>query len=85
MNYYLNEVIYQMDPNRRVSESERCKNMKDYAWKSVRVICKFFLKALKISNLVTTDFKPLPDLEEIVKLLNNNEEQAKPTIKPVII
>lgn len=36
-----------MDPNRRISDSDRCKNLKDYVWKSVRVISKFMLKELK--------------------------------------
>lgn len=42
--------------------------MKDYSWKSVRVIAKFFLRELKITNLISND-KPLPNLEELTEVV----------------
>ncbi|CAD8168103.1 unnamed protein product [Paramecium pentaurelia] len=79
LNYYLNEVFYQLDQTRKIQDNERCKNLKDYAWKSVRVISKYLLKELKITNLITQDLKPLPNLEDIVENLKNagNEMTAE--------
>ncbi|CAD8062524.1 unnamed protein product [Paramecium sonneborni] len=101
LNYYLNEVFYQLDQSRKIADNERCKNLKDYAWKSVRVISKYLLKELKITNLITQDLKPLPNLEDIVENLknagnemiaerlsqpsNNNNINNSVTIKPVHI
>lgn len=63
--------------------------MKDYAWKSVRVICKFFLRELKITNLITSDFKPLPNLEELVEILQKAGSELlterQPALRPVFI
>ena len=38
--------------------------MKDYAWKAVRVISKFFLKEMKSTNL---NNNKISDLEELTK------------------
>ena len=61
-----------MDPKSNVDEREKCKNLKvliiiklkDYAWKAVRVISKFFLKEMKTNN---NNNNKIPDLEELTK------------------
>ena len=37
---------------------------KDYAWKSVRIISKFFLKDMKTTNMTNNK---IPDLEELTR------------------
>lgn len=67
LNYYLNDVISQMDPERKMSEAEKSKNQKDVVWKSVRVISRFFLNELRIADWV--EKMRLLGLEELVDAL----------------
>lgn len=70
----MNDIIEEM--NSGVSNDDKVKSYKDYAWKTLRVIARFFVQELKILTLNNNaKDEKLPDLEEIVRLIITSAEK----------